>query len=46
MSSTMCACLVLSPATLHLISSVVSCYRVAWYCSGVRRVVYSVGVAL
>jgi hypothetical protein len=39
MSSTVWARLVLSPATLHSISSVATCYRVTWHCSGARRVV-------
>jgi hypothetical protein len=34
MSSTVWVHLVLSPATLHSVSSVVSCCRVTWHCSG------------
>jgi hypothetical protein len=37
---------VLSPVILPSVSSVTSCCRVTWCCSGVRRVVYSAGVAL
>jgi hypothetical protein len=46
MSSTACACVILSPATLHSISSVAPCCRVVWHCSGDRRVVHSAGAAL
>jgi hypothetical protein len=43
MSSTVWTRLVLSPATLHSVSSIASCYRVTWHCSGVRRVIHSAG---
>jgi hypothetical protein len=46
MSSTRWAHLVLSLAMLHSVSSVVSCYRVTWHCSGARRVTHSTGIAL
>jgi hypothetical protein len=36
MSSTVWAHLVLSPATLHSVSSVASCHRIIWHCSGAR----------
>jgi hypothetical protein len=39
MSSTVWAHLVLSPATLHSVSSVTSCCRVIWHYSGAMRVV-------
>jgi hypothetical protein len=39
MSSTVSTRLVLSPATLHSVSSVASCCRVTWHYSGDRRVV-------
>jgi hypothetical protein len=39
MSSTVWTCLFLSPVTLHSVSSVVSCCRVASHCSGAKRVV-------
>jgi hypothetical protein len=46
MTSMAWADLVLSPATLHSISSVTPCCRVAWHCSGAELVVYSAGAAL
>jgi hypothetical protein len=39
MSSMVWARLVLSPTTLHLVSSVTPCCRGIWHCSGARRVV-------
>jgi hypothetical protein len=41
MSSMAWARLVLSPATLHSVSSVAPCCRVAWHCSVVNQVVHS-----
>jgi hypothetical protein len=46
MSSTTWARLVLSPAMLHSVSSVMSCCRVARHCSGDNRVVHSADVTL
>jgi hypothetical protein len=45
-SSMVWARLILLPVTLHSVSSVTSCCRVAWHCSDARRVVHSAGVAL
>jgi hypothetical protein len=45
-SSTTWTRLVLLPATLHSVSSVAPCCRVAWHCSGARRVVHRVGATL
>jgi hypothetical protein len=46
MSLTTRARLVLLPVTLHSVSSVAACYRVAWYYSGARRMIHSAGAAL
>jgi hypothetical protein len=46
MSLTVWARLVLSPAMPHSVSGVALCYRVTWHCSGARRVIHSVDVAL
>jgi hypothetical protein len=45
-SSMVWARLVLSPVTLHSVSSVTPYYRVTWHCSDARRVVHSIGAAL
>jgi hypothetical protein len=45
-SSTVWARLILPSAMLHSVNSVAPCCRVAWYCSGARRVVYSANSAL
>jgi hypothetical protein len=34
--------LILSPATLHSVSSVVLCCQVAWHYSGARRLIHNV----
>jgi hypothetical protein len=41
-----CSTLVLSPATLHSVSSVMSCCQVTWHCNGARRVIHSAGDVL
>jgi hypothetical protein len=46
MSSMMWACLILSPVTLHSVSSVTPYCRVIWHYSGARRLVHSAVVAL
>jgi hypothetical protein len=46
MSSMAWARMILSPTMLHSVSSVAPCCRVAWHCSGARRVVHSAVAAL
>jgi hypothetical protein len=46
MSLTVWTRLVLSPVTLHSVSSVASCCRINSHCSGAKRVVHNVGVVL
>jgi hypothetical protein len=46
MSSMAWECAVLSPALLHLVSSVVSCCYVARHCSGARRAAHSADAML
>jgi hypothetical protein len=46
MSSTTWADLVLSSVTLHSVSSVAPCGRVAWHYSGAKRVVHSADAAM
>jgi hypothetical protein len=46
MSSTTWVRLVLSPTMLHSVSSVMPYCRVAWHCSGARRVFHSAGAEL
>jgi hypothetical protein len=45
-SSIVWARLILPSATLHSVNSVAPCCRVAWYCSGARRVVHSANSTL